>query len=217
MSETSRDTRAPVFPLVTPRLSLRPVAAEDIDALLSLYSDWEVARWLSRLAWPFTSDSAMTMISEAMTDLERTRGYFLRIDSRTSGTFVGTLSLRLPAYDDEPWTTDTTLGILGYALVPQEHGRGFATEAAARMVEFAFVDVGLQRLRATALRDNIASRRVLERLGFRIRHTDVREVARGGGPPRLGDTYMLERDYWRAVQSNRRPNLGHRFSGAQKP
>jgi RimJ/RimL family protein N-acetyltransferase len=192
-----------MFPLVTPRLSLRPLAAEDTDALLSLYSDWEVARWLSRLLWPFTSDSAQTMISEAMMDLERARGYFLRIDERTSGTFVGTVSLRLPAYDDEPWTTDTTLAILGYAVVPEEHGRGFATEAAATIVQLAFGDLDLHRLRATALRDNIASRRVLERLGFRIRYTDVREVPRYGGPPRVGDTYMLERDDWQAAQRNR--------------
>jgi RimJ/RimL family protein N-acetyltransferase len=200
MSETSRHAALAAFPLVTPRLSLRPLAVEDTDALRSLYSDWNVARWLSRLPWPFTSDSAQTMISEAMTDLERTRGYFLRIDTRTSGTFVGTVSLRLPAYDHVPWATDTTLGILGYALVPQEHGRGFATEASARMVEFAFGDVGLHRLRATALRDNIASRRVLERLGFRIRYTDVREAPRYGGPPRLDDTYMLEHGDWQAVQ-----------------
>ena len=142
------------------------------------------------------------MISEAMTDLERTRGYFLRIETRASGTFVGTASLRLPAYDDEPWTTDMTLGILGYAVVPEEHGRGFATEAAASVVQFAFGDLDLHRLRATALRDNIASRRVLERLRFRIRYTDVREVPRYGGPPRLGDTYMLERDDWQAVQTS---------------
>jgi RimJ/RimL family protein N-acetyltransferase len=70
------------------------------------------------------------------------------------------------------------------------------------MVQFAFRDLDLHRLRATALRDNLASRRVLERLGFRIRFTDVREVPRYGGPPRLGDTYMLERDDWRAMQSN---------------
>ena len=201
MSDATRHAAPPVFPLVTPRLTLRPIAAEDTDALLSLYSDWQVARWLSRLPWPFTSDSAQTMISEAMMDLERTRGYFLRIETRASGTFVGTVSLRLPAYDHEPWTTDTTLGILGYAVLKKEHGRGFATEAAASMVQFAFGDLDLHRLRATALRDNIASRRVLERLGFRIRYTDVREVPRYGGPPRLGDTYMLERGDWQAVQT----------------
>ncbi len=61
------------------------------------------------------------------------------------------------------------------------------------MVQFAFEDLHLDRLRATLLRDNTASRRVLERLAFRIRYADVREVPRYGGPPRLGDTYMLER------------------------
>lgn len=167
-----------MFLVITPRLTLRPLASEDTDALVSLYSNWEVARWLSRLPWPFTSDSAQTMIGEATMDLERGRGYFLCIVARASGTFVGTLSLRLPAYDDEAWTTDTTLGILGYAVVPQQHGRGFATEAATSIVQFAFEHLQLHHLRATTLRDNIASRRVLERLGFRIRYADVPEVPR---------------------------------------
>jgi len=208
MCETNRKATTTMFPLVTPRLMLRPLASPDTDALVRLYSNRDVARWLSRLPWPFTLDSARTMIREATTDLERTRGYFLRIETRASGTFVGTVSLRLPAYDDEPWTRDVTLGILGYAVVPEQHGRGFATEAAASVVQFAFENVHLHRLRATALRDNIASRRVLERLGFRIRYADVREVPRYGGPARLGDTYMLERDDWQAAQTNPQARTG---------
>ncbi len=55
------------------------------------------------------------------------RGYFLWIETHAAATFAGTVSLRLPAYDDEPWTTDTRLGILGYAIVADQQGRGFAT------------------------------------------------------------------------------------------
>jgi RimJ/RimL family protein N-acetyltransferase len=86
----------------------------------------------------------------------------------------------------------------------EQQGRGFATEAALRMVQFAFENRQLHRLRATPLRDNVASRRVLERLGFHIRYSDVRDVPRYGGPPRLGDTYMLERDDWQAAQAHER-------------
>lgn len=207
MGETNRDAARPVFPVVRPRLTLRPLASEDTDALVSLYSNWEIARSLSRLPWPFTSESAQTMIRDTTLDLERGRGYFMRIESRAHKIFVGTVSLRLSAYDEEAWTTDTRLGILGYAVVPQQHSRGFATEAAASMVQFAFEHLQLHRLRATALRDNIASRRVLERLGFRIKYADVREVPRYGGPPRLGDTYMLERHDWQAANGNRHAPL----------
>ena len=62
------------------------------------------------------------------------------------------------------------------------------------MAEFAFEQLELQRLRATVLKENAASRKVLERLGFSIGVADVRETPRYGGPPRLGDTYFLERN-----------------------
>jgi len=75
-------------------------------------------------------------------------------------------------------------------------GNGFASEGAARVTEFAFESVGLARLRATVLRENLASRRVLERLRFTVSEFDVQETPRYGGPPRAGDTYILERHHW---------------------
>ncbi len=68
------------------------------------------------------------------------------------------------------------------------------------MVELAFTDLHLVRLRATVLRDNVASRRVLERLCFRIGRADVLEVPRYGGPARLGDTFVLDRTEWIAYR-----------------
>jgi RimJ/RimL family protein N-acetyltransferase len=105
--------------------------------------------------------------------------------------------------DADPWTNDRRLGILGYAIAPEQQGTGFASEAAASMVELAFTDLDLQRLRATVLQDNIASRRVLEHLHFRLWRADVREVPRYGGSARLGNTFVLDRADWRSSKSSR--------------
>jgi RimJ/RimL family protein N-acetyltransferase len=187
------------FPRLTPRLLLRPLVRDDRDAIHYLYRDWAVARWLSRLPWPFTPESAETLIAEAALDLERGRGWFLAVTHRTTGAFVGTLILRLPSFDVDPWTHDKRLGVLGYAIARERQGNGYASEAAASMVELAFTDLYVLRLRATVLRDNVASRRVLERLHFRVWHASVREVPRYGGPPRLGDTFVLDRADWIAA------------------
>jgi RimJ/RimL family protein N-acetyltransferase len=95
------------FPRQAPRLLLRPLVPDDQDAIHHLYGDWAVARWLSRLPWPFTRDSAETLIAEAVSDVDRGRGLFLALTHRTAGSFVGTVSLRLPALDANPWTNDT--------------------------------------------------------------------------------------------------------------
>jgi len=109
--------------------------------------------------------------------------------------------LRLPALEADPWTDDKVLGILGYAIAPEQQGKGLASEAAASVVELAFTELRLRRLRATVLRDNAASRRVLESIQFRIGRPGVREIPRCGGPPRLGDTFILDRADWIATHN----------------
>jgi RimJ/RimL family protein N-acetyltransferase len=147
------------FPRGTRRLILRHLVPNDADALRDLYGDWQIARWLSLLPWPFTSEAAEELIADAATQPVRGSG-FVAIETHASCIFVGTISLRLPAYEPNPWTTDTRLGILGYAIAGERQGNGFAGEAASSVVRLAFDEMELDRLRATVLRDNVASRRV---------------------------------------------------------
>jgi RimJ/RimL family protein N-acetyltransferase len=195
------------FPLETPRLSLRPVAPSDEPALYRLYSDWEVARWLSRLPWPFTQTSATSFVTDAAEELRRGSGCMLAMLEHTTGALAGVASLRIPALEAEPWTTDCCLGLLGYAVVREQWGNGFASEGAACVTEFAFTALDLARLRATVLRSNLRSRRIAERLGFTVAEFGVRETPRDGGPPRLGDIYMLERGNWMASRTHRELGL----------
>jgi 8-oxo-dGTP diphosphatase len=190
------------FPRQTPRLLLRPVTPDDREPIHHMYANWSVAKWLSRLPWPFTPESAETFIADAQADVERGAGLFLALIAQATGGFVGTVSLRLPALDADPWTDDRSLGVLGYATAPEQQGNRFACEAAASMVELAFLDLDLQRLRATVLQENVASRRVLERLRFRLWRADVHEVPRYGGPARLGNTFVLDRADWRSVETS---------------
>lgn len=79
--------------------------------------------------------------------------------------------------DDEPagWVSlDVTsrvhhIGSIGYALAQAYHGRGFASAALRHVIGIAFdpAQLGLERLEAVAAVENIASRRVLEKCGFR--------------------------------------------------
>ncbi len=55
---------------------------------------------------------------------------------------------------------------VGYWVSQDQNGRGLATRALAAMIEYAFTDLGLHRLEATASPENGASQRVLARNGF---------------------------------------------------
>jgi len=56
---------------------------------------------------------------------------------------------------------------LGYALSPEFWGRGYATEAAQAALKYAFLDMGLALVSASHFPDNLASKRVIEKCGFR--------------------------------------------------
>ena len=55
---------------------------------------------------------------------------------------------------------------IGYALHPAWRGRGLATDAVLRMVRWAFDTLRVERIDADVDRDNAASQRLLQRLGF---------------------------------------------------
>jgi 8-oxo-dGTP diphosphatase len=62
------------LPRQTPGLLLRPLVRDDGEVIHPLYGDWAVARWLSRLPWPFTRQSAESLIAEVVSDVERGSG-----------------------------------------------------------------------------------------------------------------------------------------------
>ncbi len=55
---------------------------------------------------------------------------------------------------------------VGYFVFPEARGRGAATRATMLVVDWAFHDLGLQRVQAIAFQDNVASQRVIEKAGF---------------------------------------------------
>ncbi len=183
--------------LETLRLLLRPLAEEDVDAVHRLYAEWDVAKSLSRIAHPFSVEAARQFVAAAQAAFGHGAGYTLGMVERESGAFVGVVSLRIPSMDpalsDEVRADDAGLGILGYAVARPWWRHGFATEGAKRMVEFALDELGLDRLQASALRDNPTSGRILERLGFVIAEAGIIQESLYGGPPRLADRYLLTR------------------------
>jgi ribosomal-protein-alanine N-acetyltransferase len=64
---------------------------------------------------------------------------------------------------------------IGWAIVPERWGQGLATELAEASIETGFEDLGLDGVIAFTLPDNVASRRVMEKTGFRYEREFVHE------------------------------------------
>ena len=184
-----------VFPIYTSRLLLRPLQETDANAIYELYSDWEVSKQLSRITFPFTFKAAQQFIYTAQQSGSTNSSYMLGIVQQSDENTVGVISLRVPSlepsYPQEWRREDEGLGIVGYSIVRSVWGQGYATESVRAIISFAFDTLGLTRLQATSLRQNTASRRVLEQLGFHIAESDILEEPLYGGPARIADCYML--------------------------
>jgi [ribosomal protein S5]-alanine N-acetyltransferase len=187
----------PELPLYTDRLTLRTVRSGDSAFFQQLYADWQVAQYLLRTPAPFTEAHAQMFIDTAIAGLAQQHTYMLIIECSDVAEAIGVITLRVPAHDSayslEEREEECGLGILGYAIVPSMWGQGYASESARRMIDFGFTALELDRIQASPLQTNTASRRMLERLGFTISEADILEEPLHGGPPQFGDCYMLYR------------------------
>ena len=171
----------PVFaPLLTERLTLRPLRANDAEELHRLVNDWAVVRMLSRLPFPYPRELTDQWIASTARQIASGTGYHLAITGQEAGQemIVGCVGLRL---DLKP-----RVGNLGYWVGRRFWGHGVATEAAGRLSRWALANLHLDRLEAHVSEDNSASAAVLRRIGFRISGTGrERFLARGGEHPVL--------------------------------
>ena len=149
--------------LSTERLALRPVTADDHAALLAHWTQPEVRRFLFDGAALSAAEVAET-IEESIGDFAA-RGFgiwLIELGSAaglvsTAAALVGTAGLRPLG--------DTGLEIF-YSLAPAAWGRGYATEAAQAVVEYALGPLGLPEVLAEVDEGNAASVAVVRRLGM---------------------------------------------------
>ena len=95
------------------------------------------------------------------------------------------------------------LGEIGFVLHPDHHGNGYAAEATRPLLEFGFADVALHRIIGRLEARNVASARVLEKLGMRREALLIEnEWVKGEWQSEL-DYALLDRE-WRALRADGR-------------
>jgi [ribosomal protein S5]-alanine N-acetyltransferase len=149
--------------LFTKRLVLRATEPADIGEAIEIRSNFEVARNLSGTTFPPDVEKMTNWFTGHAEEWHQGTAYRLSItfDAR----FIGICDI----FDIEQGQ-----GEIGYWLDQTVWGQGFGLEAIKRLVRFAFEDVGLTSIRAGCVDDNIASAKILERLGFiRLKDTQI--------------------------------------------
>ena len=145
--------------LETDRLVLRPYCDNDIPALVRLAGSREVAATTLRIPHPYTEQNAREFLAKCRDEANAQPETRFAIVLRNDGQFCGGTGFRIDLAHQH--------AELGYWLGVPFWGNGYATEAARAMIQYGFETLGLHRIYASYVSENIASGHVLRKIGMK--------------------------------------------------
>ena len=167
----------------TERLILRPPVLDDFEAVAASFEDGDALQYIGGaqprpLAWRHFSGAAGSWMLKGF-------GMFSVIE-KVSGRWVGRVGPQHPV----GWPGAE----VGWAIIREAWGQGYAVEAASASLDFAFDTLGWDRVIHCIDQANLASRKVAERLGSTILGQATMP------PPSLSevDVWGQTREQWRA-------------------
>ncbi len=187
--EPERPALLPPTPVLqTPRLILRPLRASDAPTIQRRFGQWEVVRFLSAaVPWPYPPDGSAEHMARALGETERREKHHWAITLKGGDDeLIGVIDL---------WPETGKRTQRGFWLDPEFWGRGLMTEAADRVAEYAFAELGWPSLYLCNAEANIASHRVKEKQGARIVDRIPANYVSGPGTRVV---WLLKREDWLA-------------------
>jgi RimJ/RimL family protein N-acetyltransferase len=178
--------------LETPRLALREFTEDDVDNLFNLNNDPEVMRYITG-----GRPTPREVIRNDLIPFHL--GVYERLDrlgtwaaeAARTGEFLGWFHFR-PGPDGDITNID-----LGYRLRRSAWNMGYATEGSLALINMGFTDLGVERVFASTMTVNAASRRVMEKCGLRLVGTAPFHGPDGVDGSEHGEVeYALTRPEW---------------------
>lgn len=149
--------------LETDRLLLRPLSPDDAEAMFSYTSQPESFRFLRRA--PHQSIEEDRQFLQKAAEAYQTHSDFIwGICEKGSGRLIGTCRL----FDLH--LTDRRAEV-SYLIHPAYQGRGIASDTVRALIRYAFGELGLVRLQARCVSENIGSERVMQKCGMALEGT----------------------------------------------
>ncbi len=146
--------------LETPRLLFRRFTEADAPLLNALHSDPEVMRYISKGVPQSLAEIEEKVLPRWLAYHDEYEHFgFWAAHERATKAFIGWFHLR-------PFRGDPDEIEVGYRLHRRFWGQGYATEGSRALIEKAFTDWGVEKIVATTLAENAASRRVMEKCGL---------------------------------------------------
>lgn len=145
----------------TKRLHIRPVSLEDTKSMFMYRSDSGTNRYLSLI--PESVDDVSDFINRTSKEINVPGTWFqFVIVELDSGSLIGDIGIHFLETDSENMQVE-----IGYTLNKNYRGKGYATEALTKVIDYLINDLNKHRIIASIDPTNTDSIRLIERLGFR--------------------------------------------------
>lgn len=168
--------------LKTRRLRLRPFRPEDAPEVQRLAGNKKVSEPTLNIPHPYKDGMAEEWIATHQPGWEEGARVVYAITLRHTKQLIGTVSLVKNKRSE--WE-------LGYWVGEPYWGKGYCTEAATALVDFAFANLGITRIIARHLTSNPASGRVMQKIG--MRHVGRTTLLDRHGDPAEVECYEIEK------------------------
>ncbi|MCD6226865.1 GNAT family N-acetyltransferase [Candidatus Micrarchaeota archaeon] len=143
------------------RIILKKLRLSDALDIYKNLQDKEMVKWTLNIPWPYKKQDAVKWIRNTHYRIKKREEYVFGIILKDGDKLIGAISLM-----HIDWKNKNAE--VGYWLGRKYWGKGYATEAVKLILKFAFRRLRLHRVWAGLFEENIASRRVLEKAGFKL-------------------------------------------------
>ena len=148
------------FPhIVTDEITLRKIVESDLDSLFQIYSNEKLFQY-TPLMLKKNKDTVANMIGHFERDFHKRKEIFLGICLNSEpANIIGVAEM----FD---YSQDVNMVTIGYRLNDHFWNKGIAAKTVKAMTDYLFTDVGIKRIQAFVMPENIKSQNVLQRNGF---------------------------------------------------
>lgn len=174
-------------PLLTERLILRSLTLEDAQDVQHLAGERDVAATVIRIPHPYEDGMAEAWIRSCYDTFEKEEGLHFAITLRTDRNLIGVIGLEFDRASEN--------SELGYWIGKPYWNCGYATEAAKAVVAYGFEVLKLNRIHAYFFKRNVASGRVLEKIGMQCEGCLRQHVKKWDNFEDIMGYGMLKADY----------------------
>ncbi len=143
------------------RIILRKLKLSDVQDICENLQNKEMVKWTLNIPWPYKKQDAIKWIRKSQYRLKNKEEYTFGIILKTTTKLIGSISLMHVDYKNKN-------AEIGYWLGKKYWGQGFMTESVKLILKFAFGKLKLHRVYANLFEENIASKKVLKKCGFRL-------------------------------------------------